>query len=81
MKTLHWINHENARPDIQADIVSAGPYVISCRPGRFVLSYRPEGYHTHLGEFPDLDSAKQATARHVPTRARRCLDDNPKLKD
>ena len=63
MKTnsLQWVSHENPRPDIQADIVSAGDYVISCRPGRFVLSHR----HTPVGEYPTLELAKAIAEKHA----------------
>ena len=67
MKTnsLQWISHENPRPDIQADVVSAGDYVISCRPGRFVLSHRPQGKHTPVGEYPTLEMAKSIAEKHA----------------
>lgn len=63
-RPLDWASQENCRPDIQADIVSAGDYVISCRTGRFYLNYRPQGEHHPLGSFRCLQGAKNAAEHH-----------------
>lgn len=61
---LHWTHHENTRPDIQADIVTALDYVISCRPKQFTLSSCPYETDLPLGNYPTLEAAQDFAEKH-----------------
>jgi hypothetical protein len=51
---------------LSAALSCAGPYVVSHRPAprACVLSFRPCGYHLHVGDFASADEAKSAAALH-----------------
>jgi hypothetical protein len=55
-------------PGIQADLSYAEHYVISHRPERFNVSYRPPGEHHHVGCYLTLVEAKRAARAHFVSR-------------
>ena len=52
---LKWEFHKGN--DVQADLLCAEDYVISCRHYSYNLCYRPKNTHKHLGEYFTLDGA------------------------
>ena len=43
-----------------------GDYVISNWRSYFIVSYRPEGWHEHVGQYSTLEKAKYAAENHKP---------------
>lgn len=54
---------------VQAPLVCAGDYVISCRPQQYSCSYRPEGEHHHVAQCTTLAAAKKAAQAHFEAAA------------
>lgn len=59
---LRWKRY--AGSEIQAPLICAGDYVISCRPQQYTVSYRPPGQHHHVGTFVDENAAKLEACIH-----------------
>jgi hypothetical protein len=53
---IQWQYREGT--EVMAPIWWWGDYVISCRPNRYILSYRPTGQHKHIGIYDTLETAK-----------------------
>lgn len=53
---------------VQADLLCAGKYVISCRENCFTVSWRPKGHHEHVGQFSTKSEAIAAAERHFKKR-------------
>lgn len=62
MKSIIW--QENFGSAVQAPLTFGNGYVISHRPNQFIVSYRPEGQHIHIGEYETLENAKSAAENH-----------------
>lgn len=50
-----------------APLELAGHYVISHRPGKFTIAYRPPGQHYIVGTSKTLDGAKYQAEQHYGT--------------
>lgn len=60
MKWIYW-----AESRYQAGLSVAGSFVISHRPQRYICSYRKNGNHVHVGEFPSEEEAKSAAEAYL----------------
>ena len=60
---MKWVYHRRTKDG--AALSCAGPYIISHRPGRHVVSYCPTGQHHHVGEYQTWQAAEVAAAQHA----------------